>query len=183
MGFFHYFGNCLKRAILYQFLIFFAIFRLNKAYRFYRDFQNKLSDLISSLHLNQRILKYQPKNKEISYKIYLILLIIFPSFSILGFKFFQFFSGLLCILTGLIYHNPLRQINELLAKNEKFNIEKLQDYLPSIEFILFFSIGLAMITHSLKKDNYENKKKRYKLNIINEENDLKEQKENEKEIK
>ena len=71
----------------------------------------------------------------------------------------------------------------MLAKNEKFNIEKLQDYLPSIEFILFFSIGLAMITHSLKKDNYENKKKRYKLNIINEENDLKEQKENEKEIK
>ena len=175
MGFFSYIKNCIIRTTLYQFLIFFSISRLLQSHRFYRDFQNKLSDLISSLHLNQRILKYQPKNKEISYKIYLILLIIFPSFSILGFKFFQFFSGLLCILTGLIYHNPLRQINELLAKNEKFNIEKLQDYFPSIEFILFFS--------TLKKDNYENKKKRYKLNIINEENDLKEQKENEKEIK
>jgi hypothetical protein len=153
MGFFHYFGNCLKRAILYQFLIFFAIFRLNKAYRFYRDFQNKLSDLVSSLHLNSSILDKQPRNKELVYKCYLISLIVISSFSILGFKFFQFFSGILCILTGLIYHNPIRHFTELLAKNEKLTIEKLQEYFPSMEFIIFFSIGLAMLAHSFKTED------------------------------
>ena len=153
MGFFHYFGNCLKRAILYQFLIFFAIFRWNKAYRFYRDFQNKLSDLVSSLHLNSSILDKQPRNKELVYKCYLISLIVISSFSILGFKFFQFFSGILCILTGLIYHNPIRHFTELLAKNEKLTIEKLQEYFPSMEFIIFFSLGLAMLAHSFKTED------------------------------
>ena len=153
MGFFYYIGNCIKRAILYQFLIFFAIFRLNKAYRFYRDFQNKLSDLVSSLHLNSSILDKQPRNKEFVYKFYLISLIVISGFSILGFKFFQFFSGILCILTGLIYHNPIRHFTELLAKNEKLTIEKLQEYFPSMDFIIFFSIGLAMLAHSFKSED------------------------------
>ena len=153
MGFFYYIGNCIKRAILYQFLIFFAIFRLNNAYRFYRDFQNKLSDLVSSLHLNPSILNHQPRNKELVYKFYLISLIVISSFSILGIKLFQFFSGILCILTGLIYHNPIRHFTELLAKNEKLTIEKLQEYFPSMDFIIFFSIGLAMLAHSFKTED------------------------------
>ena len=150
MGFLQFIGSMIKRAFLYQFLIFFAVFRLLEAYRFHRDFQTKLLELVESLHLNKKILNYQPKDTEIAYKSFLITLIVLSSFSILGIKFFQFISGLACFFIGFLYHNPIQDFKQLLKLKEKITVDNIQNYLPSIDFIIFVCIGFGMIAHSFK---------------------------------
>ena len=170
MGFLQFIGSMIKRAFLYQFLIFFAVFRLLEAYRFHRDFQTKLLELVESLHLNKKILKYQPKNTEITYKGFLITLIVLSSFSILGIKCFQFISGLACFFIGLLYYNPIQEFKQLLKLKEKITIDNFQNYLPSIDFIIFVCIGFGMIAHSFKstikiKKPDDNSEKQKEVNI------------------
>ena len=70
-------------------------------------------------------------------------MIVLSSLSILGIRFFQFLTGIASILVGFLYFNPIEQL-----KGEKKNV---QDYLPKMEFILYFTLGLAMIAHSFKR--------------------------------
>jgi hypothetical protein len=150
-------GSMIKRAFLYQFLIFFAVFRLLEAFRFHKDFQTKLFELFESLHLNKKILNHLPKDTEILYKVFLITLIVLSSFSILGIKFFQFISGLACFFIGFLYHNPIQDFKQLLKLKEKITVDNIQNYLPSIDFIIFVCIGFGMIAHSFKSTT-KNKK-------------------------
>jgi hypothetical protein len=162
MGFFQLIGSMIKRAFLYQFLIFFAVFRLLEAFRFHKDFQTKLFELFESLHLNKKILNHLPKDTEILYKVFLITLIVLSSFSILGIKFFQFITGLFCILNGFIYHNPIQHFKDF-NKTFELSFEFLNDFLPSFQFLIFFGLGCAMIKNSF----YYNDKNIYDDKISN----------------
>ena len=137
MGFCSYLKNVFKRMFLYQFLIFFAIFRLINAYRFYIDFQAKIG-----LILPTPIYNLQPTDREVSYKAYNISLIVLASLSIVfGCGCCQFLTGLATIFTGFVFYNP---IEEFKAKK----INSFEDYLPTTYFLVCFVIGLAMISSS-----------------------------------
>ena len=146
MSFLGYIGRTIKRAFLYQALIIFAVYRLLNAYRFFRDFERKTIAMIKSFGLPETIVRWKNVDtltKEWIYKGFLISLIVLSSLSILGIRFFQFLTGIASILVGFLYFNPIEQL-----KGEKKNV---QDYLPKMEFILYFTLGLAMIAHSFKR--------------------------------
>ena len=168
MGFFCFIGSCIKRAFLYQILIFFAVLRLLQAFRFHRDFKTRLSQLLKLLHLPQTLLSFQPKNSELVYKIFLITLIVLASLSILGIKFFQFISGLCCIFIAFLYYSPIKDITQLSNLKNKVVNDNLENYLPSLDFMVFASVGLGMIAHCFKCSGKKcDKKKEIKNDEIN----------------
>ena len=160
MGFFCYFGSCIKRAFLYQTLIFFSVLRLLQAFRFHRDFQTRLSQLFKLLHLSQTLLSFLPSNTELVYKIFLITLKVLASLSILGIKFFQFISGLSCIFIAFLYCSPIKDITQLCNLKNKVVNDNLENYLPSLEFLVFASVDLGMIAHCFKCSGKNCDKKR-----------------------
>ena len=102
--------------------------------------------MIKSFGLPETIVRrknVETLTKEWIYKGFLISLIVLSSLSILGVKFFQFLTGIASILVGFLYFNPIEQL-----KGAK---KTVQDYLPKMEFILYFSLGLAMIAQSFKR--------------------------------
>lgn len=135
-----YLISCIKRAFLYQFMIAFSVLRLLDAFRFHRDFINRLNELVTSLHMNPAMLDVLPKDTEMIYKAFLITIIVLASLSILGIRFFQFISGLACIKIAFIYFNP---ITEFKGKT----IVTQADYFPSFPCLLFITIGFGMLVN------------------------------------
>ena len=142
--------NFFKRSFLYQVLIIIAVLKLRNAWRYNKDFVERIRNFIHSVNLPDTLLNYLPKKNEYTHKGFLIYLIVIASFSILNVKFFKFLSGISSILLGFLYHNPIPKIREALKQNKKFSftLDTLEENLPELEFILYLSIGFAMIADS-----------------------------------
>ena len=142
--------NFFKRSFLYQVLIIIAVLKLRNAWRYNKDFVERIRNFIHSVNLPDKLLNYLPKKNEYTHKGFLIYLIVIASFSILNVKFFKFLSGISSILLGFLYHNPIPKIREALKQNKKFSftLDTLEENLPELEFILYLSIGFAMIADS-----------------------------------
>ncbi len=147
MGILSYLKNCFKRAFLYQTLIIFAIYRLLLAYKFYRDFMRKFRRLSEDLNIDNKFFEFLPEDDEDTFKIYMISLIVLSSLSILGIKFIQVFTGVISILNGFIYYNPIQHFKDF-NKTFELSFEFLNDFLPSFQFLIFFGLGCAMIKNS-----------------------------------
>ena len=158
MSFACYMCNVFKRAFLYQVLIIVAVLKLMRSFRFNRDFYDRISTLVQSVGIKKDLMKYLPKKKEYLYKGFLIYLIVIASFSILGVKFFQFFSGISCILVGLLYFNPIIFYQKVKNEGVVLSKENLEQFLPDLEFCIFLCLGLAMISNSFKPCVCEEKK-------------------------
>lgn len=144
MGFKCYLIKTFKRVFLYQALIIFAVFRLLKAFKFYRDFERKTVEMVTLFGLPENLVFWREVDtpaKEWIYKGFLIGLIVLSSLSILGVKFFQFLSGIASIIIGFLYYNPIKYYKEKPIKTPK-------DYFPQFEFILYATLGLGMIAQS-----------------------------------
>ena len=139
--------NFIKRSFLYQILIIIASLKLRNAFRFNREFVQRISEFITSINLPEKLLNYLPKNHEITHKGFLISLIVFASFSIINLNFFKILSGLGCILLGFLYHNPIPKIKILLEKNEPFSWTLFEQNLPEMEFILYICLAFAMFAN------------------------------------
>ena len=142
--------NFFKRSFLYQILIIIAALKLKDAWRYNKDFVQRIADFLSSINLPENLVNYLPKNKEYTHKGFLIGLIVFASFSMLGVNFFKFLSGIGCILLAFLYHNPIYKIKELLGKKISFNYNTFEENLPDLEFILYICIALAMFGNAFE---------------------------------
>ena len=142
--------NFFKRSLLYQILIIIATLKLRNAWRYNKDFVERIRNFVESINLPEKLLNYLPKNSEYTHKGFLIYLIVIASFSILNFKIFKFLCGLACIKLGFLYHNPIPKIQDTLKQNKKFtfSLETLEENLPELEFILYLCIAFAMIGDS-----------------------------------
>jgi len=144
--------NFFKRAFLYQILIVIAALKLKDAFRYNKDFFNRIVDLLESLNLPEKLAKYLPRNKEYLHKGFLIAIIVFASFSMLGVNFFKILSGVSCLLLAFLYHNPILKLKEAFSKKVVFNLEFLEENLPDLEFILYVCIAFAMFVNACGQD-------------------------------
>ena len=177
--------NFFKRAFLYQILIIIAALKLKNAFRYNKDFVERIGDFLSSINLPSTLVNYLPKNKEYTYKGFLIAIIVFASFSMLGVKFFKILSGISCLLLAFLYHNPIFKIKEQLKGKLACNWEAFNQILPELEFILYICIAFAMFGNVFqenvcskdkdddKKDN-EDKKESLQEEIEKEKKPIKE---------
>ena len=140
--------NFFKRAFLYQILIIIAALKLKDAFRYNKDFFNRIVELLDSLNLPGKFANYLPRNKEYLYKGFLIAIIVFASFSMLGVNFFKILSGVSCLLLAFLYHNPILKLKEVFSKKFVFNLEFLEENLPDLEFILYVCIAFAMFVNA-----------------------------------
>ena len=140
--------NFFKRAFLYQILIIIAALKLKDAFRYNKDFFNRIIDLLESLNLPGKLANYLPRNKEYLHKGFLIAIIVFASFSMLGVNFFKILSGISCLLLAFLYHNPILKLKEVFSKKVEFNFEFLEENLPDLEFILYVCIAFAMFVNA-----------------------------------
>ena len=143
-----------KNIFLYQCLIIFSVLRLSNAFRFYKDFIQHLDNMLDSFGLNKSLAFWKHKENHILewiYKGYLISLIVCAALAILSCPFFQFLSGVASILTGFIYYNPI-----LAFRNRK--PQTAQEYFPSMEFIIYVTLGLGMIAQVFNAETPEQKK-------------------------
>ena len=136
--------NFFRRTLLYQILIVIAALKLKNAFRYNKDFVQRIATFLSSIHLPEKLVNYLPKNKEYVHKGFLISLIVFASFSMIDVNFFKILSGIGCILLAFLYHNPLVKSKESLGKKNVFNFETFEENLPELEFILYICIAFAM---------------------------------------
>ena len=155
--------NFFKRTILYQILIIIAALKLKNAFRYNKEFVNRIRSFLESIKLPETLVSYLPKNNEWTHKGFLITLIVLASFSILGINFFKILSGIGCILLAFLYHNPIPKFKELFKNKLSFNIETLEQNLPELEFILYICIAFAMFGNAFeqicKKDKESGKEK------------------------
>ena len=144
--------NFFKRAFLYQILIVIAALKLKDAFRYNKDFFNRIIDLLASLNLPEKLANYLPRNKEYLHKGFLIAIIVFASFSMLGVNFFKILSGVSCLLLAFLYHNPILKLKEVFSKKVEFNLEFLEENLPDLEFILYVCIAFAMFVNACSRE-------------------------------
>ena len=156
--------NFFRRTFLYQILIIIAALKLQNAFRYNKEFINRIATFLESINLPQTLVKKLPKNKELTHKGFLITLIVLASFSILGFNLFKILSGIGCILLAFLYHNPIPKYKELFKSKMSLNAETLEQNLPELEFILYICIAFAMFGNAFgqkvcEKDKNEQKEK------------------------
>ena len=144
--------NFFKRAFLYQILIIIAALKLKDAYRYNKDFFNRIVDLLESLNLPEQLARYLPRNKEYLHKGFLIAIIVFASFSMLGVNFFKILSGISCLLLAFLYYNPIIKLKEAFSKKVVFNYEFIEENLPDLEFILYICIAFAMFVNACSQE-------------------------------
>ena len=171
--------NFFKRSFLYQILIIIASLKLKNAWRYNKAFTQRIVDLLESMNLPEKWADYLPKNKEYTHKGFLITLIVLASFSILNLSFFKVLSAIGCILLAFIYHNPIPNIKNIIAKKEPCTWTTFEQNLPEMEFIIYICLAFGMLanafscsTCSLDKDKEKEEKKEEEkeIPIIREEN-------------
>ena len=171
------FFNFIKRSFLYQILIIISSLKLKDAWRYNKAFVQRIVDLLASANLPEKWANYLPKNKEYTHKGFLITLIVLASFSILNLSFFKVLSAIGCILLAFIYHNPIPNIKNLIAKKEPCTWTSFEQNLPEMEFIIYICLAFGMLanafscsTCSLDKEKEKEEKKEEEVTLIKEEN-------------
>ena len=153
-----YICNFFKRTILYQILIIIAALKLKNAFRYNKEFVHRISSFLESINLPKTLVKYLPKNNELTHKGFLITLIVLASFSMLRLNFFKILSGIGCILLAFLYHNPIPKFKELFKSKISFNVETFEQNLPELEFILYICIAFAMFGNAFGQNVCEKDK-------------------------
>ena len=173
------FCNFIKRSFLYQILIIISSLKLKDAWRYNKAFVQRIVDLLASINLSEKWANYLPKNKEYTHKGFLITLIVLASFSILNLSFFKVLSAIGCILLAVIYHNPIPNIKNLIAKKEPCTWTTFEQNLPEMEFIIYICLAFGMLANAFacstcsldkEKEKEEKKEEEKEIHIIKEEN-------------
>ena len=138
----------LSRILLFQFLIYFSIKSLRDESS-YKEYRYKINALKTSIGYKvDDFYMNIPKNTPFYFKILMLLLIIISIMSMANFKIMQLISGLITIIIGFIYYNPIDRFREVKERHILLGAFNFDEYLPNINFNILFVIGLAMIGES-----------------------------------
>jgi hypothetical protein len=143
-------SNIIFRIFIYSFLIFYVILNHNNFVRSSSNTKDEIKILMENFDINSSIVD---NNFEMCYKIFLYCTALIAFFSIFDIKVFQFLSGLITIIIGIVLYNPFNN-------NSNNNNEILKNF-PSYEFLILFSLGIGMIVNSFaEKSEISNEKEK-----------------------
>ena len=143
-------SNIIFRILIYSFLIFYVILNHNNFIKSSSNTKDEIKILMENFDINSSIVD---NNFEMCYKIFLYCTALIAFFSIFDIKVFQFLSGLITIIIGIVLYNPFNN-------NSKNNNEILKNF-PSYEFLILFSLGIGMIVNSFaEKSEISNEKEK-----------------------
>ncbi len=143
-------SNIIFRIFIYSFLIFYVILNHNNFVRSSSNTKDEIKILMENFDINSSIVD---NNFEMLFKIFLYCTALIAFFSIFDIKVFQFLSGLITIIIGIVLYNPFNN-------NSKNNNEILKNF-PSYEFLILFSLGIGMIVNSFaEKSEISNEKEK-----------------------
>ena len=143
-------SNIIFRIFIYSFLIFYVILNHSNFIKSSSNTKDELKILMENFDINSSIVD---NNFEMFFKIFLYCTALIAFFSIFDIKVFQFLSGLITIIIGIVLYNPFNN-------NSKNNNEILKNF-PSYEFLILFSLGIGMIVNSFaEKSEISNEKEK-----------------------
>lgn len=143
-------SNIIFRIFIYSFLIFYVILNHNNFVRSSSNTKDEIKNLMENFDINSSIVD---NNFEMLFKIFLYCTALIAFFSIFDIKVFQFLSGLITIIIGIVLYNPFNN-------NSKNNNEILKNF-PSYEFLILFSLGIGMMVNSFaEKSEISNEKEK-----------------------
>ena len=136
---------CFMRFILYSFLLTFALYSYNDIPKYALEFKHDLyrSANLSNIELPQFI-KDQIVHPIPFFSKIIFIVIIVSSLAILGFKFFQFLSGLLMTVIVMIKYHPLTPSK--LKPGEPYNA--LSEKYPWIDTVILEFFALLMFINA-----------------------------------
>ena len=143
-------SNIIFRIFIYSFLIFYVILNHSNFIKSSSNTKDEIKILMENFDINSSIVD---NNFEMFFKIFLYCTALIAFFSIFDIKVFQFLSGLITIIIGIVLYNPFNN-------NSKNNNEILKNF-PSYEFLILFSLGIGMIVNSFaEKSEISNEKEK-----------------------
>jgi len=153
----NYLLRCLKRIFIFQSLFIAAYYKTKIIKRGSRFFYKQLSNLLDIIDIDFYILRYLGDKEDI-FQGFLIILMVFAGLGITGFFLFEIIAGLLIILYGFIYHSPIPLLEDYFEGSHSSKNKKLLEFLPSVEFALYFTVGMGMICDAFNTPILEDKK-------------------------
>ena len=151
----NYLIRCLKRVFIFQSLFMAGYYKSKIIKRGSRFFYKQLSNLLDIINIDFYILRHFG-DKEDVFQGFLIILFVFAGLGVTGFFLFEILAGLLLILFGFIYYNPIPNLEDFFEGN--FSKEKnILNFLPSVEFALCFAVGFGMIVDAFNTPKIEEK--------------------------
>jgi putative Mn2+ efflux pump MntP len=143
-------SNIIFRIFIYSFLIFYVILNHSNFIKSSSNTKDEIKILMENFDINSSIVD---NNFEMFFKIFLYCTALIAFFSIFDIKVFQFLSGLITIIIGIVLYNPFNN-------NSKNNNEILKNF-PSYGFLILFSLGIGMIVNSFaEKSEISNEKEK-----------------------
>lgn len=162
----NYFIRSLKRVFIYQSLLMAGYYKYKILKRGSRFFYKQLSNLLDKINIDFYILRHFG-DKEDVFQGFVIILMVFAGLGVTGFFLFEILAGLLFILFGFIYYNPIQNLEDFFEGNSAAKERGLLLNLPSIEFALCFTVGFGMIVDAFNtpKIEKEDVKKKEEKNV------------------
>lgn len=138
-----YVYSVLRRFFLFQFFLVFAYYKLVDISKSSYEFKDRFYEL--SKYFNYRNPKVDQlfANPVPLFYGFIVCQLVFTIVAILGRRIFSFFSGILLLVTSVIYYSPFRLRQG--GKSGKFLLESF-----SMEFMMSIALVLAIFAHSLK---------------------------------
>jgi hypothetical protein len=136
--------STLKRLILFQFFFVFAYFKYTDLSKSAYEFKDRFYEVATFAKIRHPLIDTAFADPILSFQIFLGISLFSAIAATLGSKFFSFLSGIIVVLTALIYYSPLR--NKQGQKEGKINLDNI-----SLEFVLTCSLALGILAYSFSQ--------------------------------
>ena len=144
-------GQLIIRILLFQFVFLFIFSKMKNPQKSIIDFSKRIKFIAKSYQLtDDKIELIENKSYNIFAGLF-SLYFISGLFAIFNFNFFKNTAGFITILMAIIYCNPLSTIKKNFEKN-RYETQSWKLYIPSLEFILIFCLGLIMMLSSFQSE-------------------------------
>lgn len=135
-------ASLIQRVFLYQFLLLFVYLRLTTFDESKKDFRKRTIYYIQKMTGHPKlVLDLLLGDLELYFQIFLFAAALSSMLAIIGLRVFKVLSGIITILIAILYCNPIVTISKAIKTKSNDWVH----YLPSIDFLVLFALGLGMI--------------------------------------
>ena len=156
-------GQFIIRIFLFQFVFLFIYSKMKTPQKSLKDFSKRIKFIAKLYQMTPERIELIENNSNKIFGFLFSLYLIFGIFSIFNFNLSKNITGFMTIMMAFIYCNPISTIKKNFEKN-RFERQRWKLYIPSLEFILIFSIGLIMMLVSFQNETEDEIKEKEEEN-------------------